>query len=80
MIQRCGLVFALEHDNPARRIVPATMTKQEEAELGMSTCLPAHMPKDWSERRKFLEKAQRLIAKANSYGAALHLPMDLVEN
>ena len=31
----------------------------------------------WGE---YLDDAQRLIAKANSYGAALHLPKNLIQN
>jgi hypothetical protein len=79
-MQRCGLAIALEHDNPASHIVPETMTKLEEGELAGTVCLAAHMPGEWSERRKYLEDAQRLIAKANSQGAALHLPKELAGN
>ena len=79
MVQRCGLVNALEHDNPHSRMVPERMTNLEEGELAGSVCLPAHLPEDWPERRKWLENAQRLIAEANSYGGSLHLPTNLDE-
>ena len=58
-------------------MLPEPMTKREEAELAVSVCLPAKMPDDWPERRKYLEDAQRLIAKANANGANLHLPANL---
>lgn len=78
VIQRCALMNALEHDNPQAQILPAPMTRREEAELAISICLPAKMPKDWPERSKYLNDAQRLIAKADSLGGALHLPPNLV--
>lgn len=80
VVQHCALFNALEHDNPAARILPEPMTKLEEAELAVSICLPAKLPSDWPERRKYLENAKRLIARANSYGGALQLPLDLVQN
>lgn len=77
--QRCALINALEHDNPKARLVPKPVTTFEDAELAVSVCLPAQMPGDWPERPKYLENAQRLITKAKSHGAALHLPPNLVQ-
>ena len=78
--QRCALVTAFEHDNPAGRILPASMTNVEESELAMSVCLPAKMPDDWPDRRRYLDDAQRLIVKARSYGSTLKLPATLTTN
>jgi len=75
--QHCALVNALEHDNPASRILPPSMTHLEETELAVSVCLPAKMPADWPDRQKYLDDAQRLIAKARSYGSTLRLPVNL---
>ena len=75
--QRCGLMYALEGDNPNAHLLPETMTKTESAELAVSVCLPAKMPTDWPERKKYLSDAHRLITKANSLGAGLHLPEGL---
>ena len=75
--QRCGLMYALEGDNPKAHLLSETMTKTEAAELAVSVCLPAKMPMDWPERQKRLSDAQRLITKANSQGAGLHLPENL---
>ena len=80
VIQRCSLINALEHDNPNARLVPEPMTKREEAELAVSVCIPAKMPDDWPDRRKYVDDARGLIAKANSYGAALHMPETLKGN
>ena len=80
MAQRCGLINALEHDNPAARLLPQPMTMRDEAELAVGVCLPAKMPDDWPDRGKYLEDAQRLIAKARSYGSDLHLPTNLGRN
>ena len=77
MTQRCGLMYALEGDNLNAHLLPETMTKTESAELAVSVCLPAKMPPDWPERKKYLNDAQRLITKANSRGAGLHLPEGL---
>ena len=77
--QRCGLMYALEGDNPKAHLLPETMTKREAAELAISVCLPAKLPTDWPERQKYVSDAQRLIAKANSQGAGLHLPENLRE-
>ncbi len=77
VVQRCGLIFALEHDNPAARMVPEAMTKQEEAQLAVSVCVPAKLPEDWPERHKYLATAQQLIEKANADGASLSLPANL---
>ena len=74
MVSRCGLVIALEHDNPAVRMLPASMTRLEESQLSMSVCLAAKMPVDWPGRTKSLEDAQRLIVKARSLGSTLQLP------
>jgi hypothetical protein len=71
--QRCTLVNALEHDNPASRILPQPMTLREEAELAVSVCVPAKMPADWPNREKYLDDARRLIDRARSYGSTLHL-------
>ena len=70
-------MYALEGDNPNAHLLPETMTKTESAELAVSVCLPAKMPTDWPERKKYLSDAQRLITKANSLGAGLHLPKGL---
>jgi hypothetical protein len=75
--QHCALVNALEHDSPASRILPTSMTQLEESELAVSVCVPAKMPADWPDRRKYLDDAQRLIAKARSFGSALQLPANL---
>ena len=75
--QHCALVNALEHDNPASRILPPSMTQLEESELAVSVCLPAKMPADWPDRRKYLDDAQRLIVKARSLGSTLQLPANL---
>jgi hypothetical protein len=75
--QHCALVNALEHDNPASRILPPPMSDLEESELAVSVCVPAKMPADWPDRRKYLDDAQRLIAKARSYGSTLQLPANL---
>ncbi len=77
IIQRCALMYALEGDDPKTRLLPETMTKQEAAELAISVCLPSQMPIGWPERGKYVSSAQRLIAKANSQGAGLHLPENL---
>ena len=77
LAQRCGLLYALEGDNPKAHLLPETMTKREAAELAASVCLAAKMPMDWPERQKYLSDAQGLIAKANSQGAGLHLPENL---
>jgi hypothetical protein len=77
MGQRCVLMYSLEGDNPKAHLLPETMTKREAAELALSVCLPAKMPVDWPERSKYLSDAQRLLAKANSQGAGLHLPENL---
>lgn len=76
-VRFCQLAFSLEHDNPKARILPASMTMLEEAQLGMSVCLPTKMPADWPSRRKLLDTAQQLIAKAGSLGSTLHLPANL---
>lgn len=75
--QRCGLMYALEGDNPKAHLLPETMTKREAAELAMSVCLSSKMPADWPGRQKSIDDAQRLIEKANSQGATLHLPKAL---
>lgn len=75
--QHCAMVNALEHDNPASRMLPPSMTQLEEAELAVSVCVPAKMPADWPDRQKYLEDAQRLIAKARPYGSTLQLPANL---
>lgn len=80
LAQRCGLMVALEHDNPAARILPPSMTNLEESELGMSVCIAAKMPDDWPDRKKYLDDAQRLIVKARSFGRMLQLPAHLAEN
>ncbi len=77
MALRCGLIYALEGDNPKVHLLPETMAKEEAGELAISICLPAKMPSDWPERKKYLSGAQRLIEKANSAGAGLHLPQQL---
>jgi hypothetical protein len=77
IFQYCALVNALEHDNPKSQILPTSMTKQEEAQLAISVCLPAKMPVDWPDRRKYLDVAQRLIVKARSYGSQLQIPANL---
>lgn len=75
--QRCGLMFALQHDNPAARMVPEAMTRREEAELAMSVCVTAKLPADWPGRQKYIDTAQHLIAKANANGGSLSLPPGL---
>jgi len=75
--QHCAMVNALEHDNPASRMLPPSMTRMEESELAVSVCVPAKMPADWPDRQKYLEDAQRLIAKARPYGSTLQLPANL---
>lgn len=52
--QRCGLMYALEGDNPKVHLLPEAMTKYEAAELAISVCLPSKMPMDWPERAKYL--------------------------
>lgn len=61
-------------------MVPAGMSKLEEARLAMAVCLPAKMPRDWTERGKYLDDAQQLIVKANASGASLKLPPSLFRN
>ena len=78
--QRCSLLNAMEHDNPSARMLPTSMTPREEAELAVSVCLPARMPADWPDRRKYLTDAQGLIIKANANGSTLHLPANLKDN
>jgi hypothetical protein len=78
IVQRCALMNAMAHDNPRTRILPDPMTMLEESGLAADVCLTANMPEDWPSKGKLLDDAQRLIAKANSHGVTLHVPVNLV--
>lgn len=77
VLQHCVLINALVHDNPSTRILPQPMTMAEESRLAVSVCIVAKMPGDWPVRRKYVDIAEQLIAKAVTNGASLHLPETL---
>lgn len=74
LAQVCGAFWIFAHDAPGTRVLPASLSDDDEGQLGLDICLVGHMPVDWPGRAARLQSATAILARAAQAGSSLHLP------
>ena len=77
LARACFTLWAMAHDNPAVRFLPAAQPDQDEQALGADLCLAGHMPPDWPERASTIAAARQILDQAHALGAPYQLPAPL---
>jgi hypothetical protein len=73
----CASFWTFAHDAPGTKFLPASLSDNDEGELGLDVCLVSHMPVDWPGRAARLQSATAILARADQAGSSLHLPLGL---
>jgi hypothetical protein len=73
----CASFWTFAHDAPGTKFLPASLSDNDEGELGLDVCLVSHMPVDWPGRAARLQSATAILARADQAGSSLHLPSGL---
>jgi hypothetical protein len=75
--QVCQALWAMQHDNPATRILPNKQPSSDEEALGVYLCLAGHMPSDWPDREKVIISLRGIFQRAKELGSDLISPVNL---